>query len=201
MSTIVWNTLKAWDGHVSPAQFNRLVDAMQSISLNPGLNYNISRTPAGTTILPGGKGGAAVSCPLTVSLSGVDGDPDSLTVKVSPGTVNQFVATNMFDTSTVSDTGTFYVKATVETDGQDVTSWEINVDSSEPDAQSATASSLPTSFDILIAIINDGKVYRVLSCGSITLTPVLAFITDKDSPADPGELTYIPYYLWQVTTA
>lgn len=199
--TIVWNTIKSWDGVVSEFDFNRLVDAVQSITLNPGLNYNIKRSPAGTTLVTNGQAAAAESCPFTVSLTPVSGDPTSLTVSVSPGTVNQFIATNVLDTFTITTTDTYYVKASVETDGQNVTSFTISVDTDAPDAQTATASSLPTSFDVLIALISDGTVYKTLTCGSIILTPVQAFITDTGSPAEPGELTYIPYYIWQVSTA
>ena len=199
MSTLVFSSLKSWDGKVSEAEFNKLVDALQSITLGSGLGYKVLRTAAGTTIQPEGRSAGAFSCPFSVALNAVAGDPASLKVSVSPGTVNQYVATNVFDTFTISTSGTYYVKAGVETDGQDVTSFTIYVDTSEPDAQTATASSLPSSFDVLIAIIKNGKAYRVLSCGSIILNGHEEFRTDKDSPAGPGELTYIPYYVWQVS--
>lgn len=198
MSTLVWSSLKSWDGKVSEQDFNRLVDALQSITINPGLNYTIARTPAGTTILPGGKGGGSGStCPFTVSINAISGDPDNVSIKISPGTVNAFIPSNVFDSFTIASTGTFYVKVGVETDGQNVTACTFYVDDSEPDPQNAAASSLPTSFDITLALIKDAKAYRTIGCGSLMLTSSQAFITDKASPAGPGELTYIPYYVWQ----
>lgn len=199
--TIVWNTIKVWDGNITQAAFNKLVDAVQSITLNPGLNYNIKRSPAGTTLVTNGKGAEAETCPFTVTLTPVSGDPTSLTVNVTPGTVNQFIATNVLDTFTISHSGTYYVKAGVETDGQNVTSFTISVDTDAPETQNATASSLPTSFDVVLALIKNGVAYRTLSCGSIILTPVQAFITDTGGPVEPGELTYIPYYVWQMSVA
>lgn len=186
---------------LSSALFNRLVDALQSITLGSGLGYKVLRTAAGTTIQPEGKSGGTFACPFTVLLNAVSGDPTSLTVSVSPGTVNQFVPTNLFDTFTIASTGTYYVKAGIETDGQDMTSFTIYCDTSKPDSQTATASSLPTSFDVLLAIIKDGKVYRVITCGSISISGYQQFITATDSPAGPGELNYIPYYIWQVSTS
>lgn len=198
---ITWNSLKSWDGKVSEMEFNKLIDVIQSITLNPGLNYTITRTAGGTTILPGGKGGGgSTPPPLNVTVGADPSDPTSLIVKISPGTVNQFLATNMFDTFPVDDTSTYYVKATISTDGQNVTSWELNVDTSTADTQNATASALPTSFDVLIAIIDSGKVYRVIGPGSIGVNGHEEFITDKDSPAGPGELPYIPYYSWEIST-
>ena len=198
--TIIWNTLKSWDGAVSEFDFNRLVDAVQSIALNPGLNYNITRSAAGTTLVTTPQAGGGTPCPFTVALVPV-ADSSNVTVKVSPGTVNQFIATNVLDTFTISNSGDYYVKAAIETDGQNVSSFAIAVDDSVPEAQEATASSLPTSFDVLIAYIQNGVAYQTLGCGSIILTPVQAFVTDKDPPANPGELTYIPYYIWEVSLA
>jgi len=198
MSTLVWSSLKSWDGKVSEQEFNRLVDAVQSVTLNPGLNYTIARSPAGTTILSSGKGGGrAAICPFAVTISPISGDPDNVSVTVGPGTVNGFIPTNVFDAFTIANTGTFYVKVGVETDGQNVTACTFYVDGSEPDPQTATASSLPTSFDIPLALIKDAKAYKTIGCGSLVLTSVQAFVTDKASPAGPGELTYIPYYVWQ----
>jgi len=194
---VVWNTLKVWDGQITQVDFNKLVDACQRITLNPGLNYNIKRSPAGTTLVTNGQAGSSLTCPFTVSLKKNPDDPTSLVCSISPGTVNSFVPTNAFDTFTVTSSDTYYVKATVDTDGATITSVEYNVDTSTPDPQTATASALPASVDVTLAVIQNGKAYRTIGCGSVSLTPVLAFTTDVEPPAEPGQSTTVPYYMWQ----
>lgn len=150
-------------------------------------------------ILPRGAFGlGATACPFKITATTTGA---SVKISVSPGTANQYIATNVFATFTVSKTGTFYVKASIVTDGQNITSFSITCNGTEPNYQSATPSSLPTAFDVLLAIITNGIPYRTLGCGSIVATPAEAFRTDKPSPADPGELTYIPYYIWEISVA
>jgi len=150
------------------------------------------------TVIAGAGGAGDGPCPFETSTTISGG---TAKVIVLPGTVNQFIATNAFATFAVDKTGTFYVKASIVTDGQDVTSFSIAVNGAEPNTQLATPSSLPTAFDVLLAIIKDGVAYRTIGCGSIAATPAQAFITDKPSPAGPGELTYIPYYVWEISVA
>jgi hypothetical protein len=50
MSEINFNGYKSYDGKVSEAEFNKLVDLTQSLALNQGVGYRLSRNPIGTTL-------------------------------------------------------------------------------------------------------------------------------------------------------
>lgn len=50
MSALNFNGLKSYDGKVSEQDFNRLVDALQSITLNEGAGYQLRRNVVGTSI-------------------------------------------------------------------------------------------------------------------------------------------------------
>ena len=56
-----WNGLKVRDGRITARAFNRIVEALQSVALRPGVNYTISQTVGGTIIVPKGKGGATIT--------------------------------------------------------------------------------------------------------------------------------------------
>jgi len=197
MSEIDFSGLKSYDGTVSEAEFNRLVDICSRLVLNNGVNYRVKRSVAGTVIVPGGVASLGTVCPFAVSVVPVAADPTTLTATITVGTVNQFVPTNAFDSFTIDATGTYYVKASIESDGQKITSVEYNVDTSIPDNQTPTPFSLPTSFDILLAIVYNGRVYRTIDCGSVSLSGQEQFRVDKTS-ADPGSLPYSAYYVWVI---
>jgi len=203
MANIPYRKLKIFDKNtVSPLDFNRLVDYVQSITLNNGLGYKIHRTKCGTnlTVHPGQSGGG--SCPFTVTTAPVSGDTTSLHVSVTAGTVNSLLPSNNFDTFTISTTGLYQVKvrALGDGDGKDITSCSLLVDTDPPEVQVPTPFALPSTVDILIAVILNGTVYRTIGCGSIQLTGTQEFITNPESPADPGMLNYIAYYAWAAST-
>jgi len=200
MSEINFQTLKTYGPSVTPYLFNRAIDTLQAISLEKGLGYQLRRTPGGTS-LKINAGTLSFNPPpaFTVSTQAISGDASNISVNITPGTVNQHVPDNMFDSLTCATSGTFYAKIGVTTDGQNVTSCSLSCDDSTPVAQNATASALPSNLDILLAIVKDKKVYQT-QAGSISLVGNQEFITDKPEPANPGELTYIPYYTWAMAT-
>lgn len=199
MSTLVFNNLKSFDGTVSDKDFNALVDAMQSLIITQGLNYSVRRTPAGTTLSFDAKvASGGTTCPFTTKLKTVD---DELVATVTPGTVNGLVPSNLFDDFLISDSGTYYVKVAALTDGTAVTSVSLAVDTSEPEGQVVTPFSLPTYVEVLLAIVFNGRVFRTIACGNVELQGHEEFKEDKNPPAQPGELTYTPYYRWANTSA
>lgn len=144
-----------------------------------------------------GAGGAVESCPFTPSLSAVEGDPTSLKITFSPGTLRFMPPTNMLDEFTISKTGTYYAKVVGSSDGQSITSAELEVDTDAPEAQVPTPFALPASVDVLLYIFRDGVPFRCIGCGSVGLNSREQFRTDKDPPAEPGELSFTPYYAWE----
>lgn len=202
MSELIFNTLKSYDGKVSEREFNSLVDALQSVALSNGLGYSIKRTPLGTTIVTKATSApAATVCPFDVTISEIDPASPSDTSKkinVAAGSMNNLIPDNNFADFDFTVSDLIYVIATGTSDGKKITSVTLNVGTTAPTPQVPTASSLPTSVDILIAVVVAAKPYRVIPCGSITLNGAEQFITDTSSPAEPGQLPYIPYYVWSM---
>ena len=195
MSAINFNAYKSNAGKVSEQNFNRLVDLVQSTTLGNGAYYALKRTPAGTILDFKRGGGGGNLCPLTpaVSVTGAN-----YSIRMSPGSVNNLMPSNMFS-SFIVGTGTspVYVKAVVASDGTKVTSSAFAVNTTPPVAQSPTASALPTSVEVLVAIVNSGIAYRTIGCGSVSLQGVEDYRLDK-ATAVAGSLAYTPYYAWKV---
>lgn len=126
-------------------------------------------------------------------------DQDNLIITVFPGTVNQFLPDNMFETFNIDDTGTFWAKLQINTDGQNIQFVQIAIDTNENQPQIAVPSSLPTYIEILIGIIKDGNVYSITR-GNFSLVGQNSFNVPVSSPADPGTPVFTSYYVWQVST-
>ena len=173
---------------------NALVDYVDQVKPIRGPGITLNETPSGTSIstAAGTAAGTATSGePFTVTVSGTD-------ITISPGTCNQLLPSNMFDTFTFSPGDLVQVKVRGVSDGEAITSCSLVVDTDAPAVQSPAAFSLPTSVDILVAVISDSVAFRTIGAGSVTLNGVEQFKVDKSPPADPGELTYTPYYVWSI---
>ncbi len=196
-----WNGLKSKDGTVSEKEFNRLVDAVQAHSLRKGHNYTLNQNAGGVTILPKGKSALAAKCPFTTFIAANAIDPDTtIDVTFSPGTLNSLLPDNIFDTISIANTGLFYVILSATTDGHTVTSCSISIGTDPVGAQDPTPFALPTTFQVLLGIINDAVAYRVIGCGAITLMGRLQYTVEKDPPADPGLPTVTEYFNWVMLT-
>lgn len=196
-----WQGLKSNDGKVSEKEFNLLVDAIQSHSLRPGPNYRLTQTVGGVTILPKGSSSGGTSCPFTVSIAPNAASPTTdIDVTITPGTLNQLLPTNIYDTFTIAKMGTFHVKLVASTDGEKVTSGAIEVDSTAAAATSPTPYSLPTTFDVTLAVIKDAASYRVIGCGSVSLFGRMQYTVEKSPAAGPGLPTVTEYYNWVALT-
>lgn len=122
-------------------------------------------------------------------------------VKVTPGTVNGLVPTNIFDKFDISITGNrvYYVKIRALSNGSNITSCSIVVDTNLPTTQIPTPFAVPATLDILLAMIRGGIIYRMIGVGSLDVSGTQQYITERPN-AGPGELTYIPYYKFVVST-
>lgn len=161
-------------------------------------DYSGSETVIAQVRLGGGGAGAEI-CPFTTTAGAIVDDPDNVRVQVSPGKINELIPTNCFDGFTVAKTGVFFVKSGVVTDGASVSSNTLAVDGTPPVPQVPVPFALPASVEVLLAVIKDGKPFRTIGCGSIQLNGHEEFVTDKSPPAEPGQLTFTPYYTWQPT--
>ena len=203
MSEINYNGLKSFNGIVSPSQFNRLVEAVQAITLAPGANYRLNRTPAGTVIYPKGKGSVPVATiyPFTITATTNAEDDTNIDIRVSGGTMNQFLPTNITTVFTVPFTDLTFVKLIGSSDGEKITSCFLEVDENAPNAQTPTPFSLPTAPEVLLGVVFEGEVTRTIGFGSVVMGGNLEFTVEKTPAAGPGELTYTPYYAWRASVA
>jgi hypothetical protein len=200
MAEINFNALKVNGKFVSPAKFDAVVDVLQRVTLQPSAGFRITRTLHGTTLTPKAGANGSAPCPLSIGITPISGDSSNISVNVSPGTVGGLVPSNLFDTFTVSKTDTVYVKATASSDGASVTSVSLSADTDTPTAQTPAPFALPSSCEILLGLIQSGRAYRTIDCGSVALVGQAAFAVDKTSPADPGQSTTTDYYLWAVSS-
>lgn len=138
---------------------------------------------------------ATTSYPFDVTVSG-SSDPRDVTL--IPGVVNNLMPTNMFSTLSVDPTGTWYVVLTVTFAAAQVTSSLLSISATPPAASDVTEATPPASFDILLAVIVDATVFQIRH-GNITVTPAEAFRTDRDSPANPGQLPYVSWWQWNLS--
>lgn len=144
-----------------------------------------------------GDGGAVAPCPFSVKLvlqSGGD-----YKVSLNAGVVNGNLPSNIFDTFTIGGGSNYYVKLSVTTTGNSVTSVDVVVDTSHPDAPTVTMGTAPDNFDVLVYVLVSvgGKLtpFRVLGCGNVIAVPVIVQQTPKDSPS-PGGSAWDLYYTW-----
>ena len=146
------------------------------------------------TIAGGGGNNNARPWDLTVSESG-----GVTSVRIVPGTINNIVPSNMFANILAGTADTLFVKLACSTDGMVITDVFIYMNSNPAAAQTAVNSALPTYFEFTVGVINNGTGYntaqRLLAAVGSRL-----FITDKNTPAQPGELAFQEWLVWAVRT-
>ena len=141
------------------------------------------------------KGGGAPARPQPWDIYVADETEGSQTLKVLPGTLNGFLASNWDQQFTCSTTGFYYAKAIVATDGQAMTGVTIAIDEEVPSAQMAQAFGIDASIEIAFGIVSEGIVYRTIGLGNISASPKPWLTTEKETPPAAGELPFTQYFL------
>lgn len=185
-------------GILTPAQWDGVAkvieDNFRQVTLQPGIGYTLKTGPGGSSFVVTAQIPQKNLQPFDV-MSGTAEGASSATIV--PGTLNGILPTNMFDSFTLDATSTWYFKAGATTDGTQVTAVEIFVDNSPPDVQVPVPQALPASFDKLFAMSVDGKVFRMIPDGSITVAAQPLFTADRTSWA-PGKPMTETWYSWAV---
>lgn len=181
-------------------RLNKMVAAIRSLEIQPGGSMRVSRTTGGTTLSAPRLSRRVLSnrCPFDVSTQ-LDGS--SYKVKVRPGTLNGFYASNYadslsFDSTalTVGATAVSNVVLNVTTDGKQVTAFTIEMQAVLT-AMSPTTPLAPTSFKWPVAHIREGAVYKTIGCGSLQAT-VKENVRVAKAPSTPDDNAYDIYYSW-----
>jgi hypothetical protein len=182
-------------------------------TVNLGGNLMGTQGPDGITIEGwGGESGstASVHAPWDIfSLVGV-GTPNPETgkysnykAKVWPGTLNGYLPTNATSETgltefTISGSATTIFKVRAATDGKEIQTLLIVADEAQPAPQVPAANAMPSAFEAVFAIVDDGVVYRTIGGGNLTATANKLFVTDKTTTPTFGQLAYTAYYIWTV---
>lgn len=124
------------------------------------------------------------------------GTGGALTAKVSPGTLNNIIPTNIFDDISVAATGMAYIWLDVTTDGKKVTSMTIATGAALTGGNDATADTAPSSFKVPIAIVKDAKVLTIVRT-NLSYLPKVWMVAPK-KPASAGEEPFTRWWAWSL---
>lgn len=125
-------------------------------------------------------------------------------VTIWPGTVNQYIPSNLFDPLVYDPTTTQYVKLNCTTNTREVTDVEVVMDMTAPAILTVDADAGSSSFDILLAVLAAGTpptVYQIWDPSNITALLKQQFLGDKASPQTPGTSPYNRWYVWDIQPA
>ena len=154
----------------------------------------------GNPLTPSGGGGGGASPLPFDAIIGAGSDSSHVGVTVYPGTVNNLLPSNYTISADLSNTLTYYLTATVSATSGQVTGSVLSFDSSAPDAIPVNIGAPPASVVILLGMIVNGKWFRTIGSGSVTMRSVEVYRTSKTSPS-PGTLPWDIYYTWAVLNA
>lgn len=132
----------------------------------------------------------AEPCPFDVIYDSTTGD-----AYVWPGTINNLVPTNILTVFNVAST--INAILTVNTDGVSVTSASVGFTGTDPSVQAAELGAAPAIFEILLAKIVGGRVFKSLKCGNLMASPDHVMDKEKATPPNNGGSLYDKYYQWK----
>lgn len=139
------------------------------------------------------KGGGAAPEPRPWDIYVVDSDDDTYTVKVRPGTIADILPSNWDDEFPCDKDTLYYGKVIVTTDGKNVTSATIAIDTDEPEQQETLEFAVDSPVQFLFGLFeNEG--FRIVTVGNISAYPSLQITTSKSPAAAPGESPYVLWY-------
>ena len=125
-------------------------------------------------------------------------DPEALIAPVMPGTISGYIADNWNDEFPVQVGSVYYAKAVISTDGVNIISVSIDIDTSAATNQTAQLYGVATTVEYPFGMITDeGVAQRLIGTDTPTVNPETWIILPKDSPAAPGESPYDIYYRMQ----
>jgi len=116
------------------------------------------------------------------------------TLRVEPGTLGNFLATNWDQEFTATANALVYGVVTVSTDGFGIVSTEIAMQSGPPAPQTPLPYAVPGSVSYLFGLFKGGANYRIASQGNVPFAARLYMIKEKESAAAPGQSPYELFY-------
>jgi len=151
---------------------------------------------------PGGTSTPAEAHPFQItSFQDPESDPEnpSYLATVRPGTINALLPTDILDggglkQNEIPRNSLRYVVLEANSDGQQITTAAVSVESTAPEAQTPEIFGLPTTAKFLLGLVYNSNVFQIVK-DNISVTGKQQFITSKAN-AGIGELPYEIHYVW-----
>lgn len=144
----------------------------------------------------GGGSGDEIVYPWDLNVSR-NGSITSVTI--IPGNINNFVPSNMFETIQVGNASQLFVKLACSTNGQVITDVIIYINANPAVNQTPTNSALPSYFEYTVGLISSTGVGYNLAKKLLTAVGSRLYLTDKSTPAGPGEMAYEEWLVWSIS--
>lgn len=153
-------------------------------------------TGGGTTVTP------TTTHPFQIS-SFVDPDSDpedpSYLVTVRPGTINGLLPTNILDGAALQEfalpkDALRYVVLDCSASSNALTSCQISLDATPPNAQTPVAFALPAAYKVILGVVYNSTVRQIVNT-NLSVSGKQSYITDKVNP-NPGTLPYNVFFVW-----
>ena len=118
---------------------------------------------------------------------------------VRPGTINTLLPTGILDGGGLQQHGVpadslRYVVLEASSDGEQITTAAVSVESTAPEAQTPEIFGLPTTAKFLLGLVYNSNVFQVQST-NLSVAGKQQFVTSKAN-AGIGELPYEIHYVW-----
>lgn len=141
----------------------------------------------------GGAGGGADPAPFDITIDTVGN-----TLTVSPGTINSLAPSNNGGTFICPAGVTHYVVLNATAVNGSVTAATLSVDSAVPAPIGATLGFPPSSFKVLLHVIQAQVAFRTIGRHSLHAVSIEALRVQKVMTT-PDQLPYDTYYTWQLS--
>jgi hypothetical protein len=195
---------KALDRQLSSTTLNDIRRELESLRITRVVNGTFRKLPGGTEIVVasqrGGGGAPLDRHPFQIASTQSPDNEDQYLVTVRPGTINTLLPSNILDggglvSTAIAKDQLSYVVLDASSDGQQITTASVSVESSAPEAQTPEIFGLPSSAKFLLGLVYNSNVFQV-QFTNLVVTGKQQFIASKSEPAAAGELPYEIYYVW-----
>jgi hypothetical protein len=181
---------------VTSSRLNAILTELRRIRPVAGRGINIQYDGNGSRIsaLDAPAAPAAGEGPKPWDIYVVESDENGYTVKVRPGTIGNFLATN-WDAEFGLDKDTlYYGTATINTDGFGITDIELSMEENDLTPPPAELFAVPSAIPYVFGLFENGKNYRIETNGSVSAPVQQSFVLLKQAAPAPGESPYDIYY-------
>jgi len=149
--------------------------------------------------LSAGNRAPTIAHPFQINVSGNPENENQYLVTVRPGTINTLLPSGILNggglvENTIPKDQLRYVVLDASSDGQQITTASVSVESSAPSAQTPEIFGLPSSAQFLLGVVHNSNVFQV-QFTNLVVTGKQQFIASKVGAA-VGELPYEIYYVW-----